>query len=436
MSSSDSTGRRAGRVMPPASQSLRDYYRQLDKEINETIGVDIGWTALIAAGPYAMNESTCQGFQSRYPVIKAFQEQTLALFKASLSGACDPGIARMVLGELPEKLGICYHQQLTDLQHRPPVFFRTDEVAPGKLSEIQCPGSGWCLAEQLRQLYCDNAGVFGPPRYFKDSLAASFTRCLRRYLGTEPRIHHLVDNASIPHGNRYFIQRTRRQGAKYFSYDRGVLPGDCNFVRSHDFITLPHHNFFADRMEKCNQGKVCFDLPPSNLFDGKIILAWPFWEKTRGWYSDEIRSLFPYTNIIRPEGIELEGGERISIDDFCRRPQSKRGFYIKYAGTDIGINWGSKAVFLASTFSQGQCRKLLESILEDGRHSRYWIIQQAIRQKENVSALGLDGDLTETEAYTKLSGFYGPDGLMAILTMQKCNHKVHGSSDTIMSIVH
>jgi hypothetical protein len=436
MASSDSKGCEANGSTFAACQSSRDYYHQLGDEINETIGVNIGWTGLIGSRPYPMEESTYKGFRSRYSLIKTFQEQTLALFRASLNHECDPEIARMVVGELPEKWGIRYHQQLTDLQHRTPVFFRTDEVSPGKLSEIQCSGSGWGLAEQLRQLYCDNESVFGSPKYFKDSLATSFTKSLKNHLGTEPHIHHLVDNASRPHGIRYFIQRTRREGAKYFSYDRGVSPSDCNFIRSHDFVTLPHHNFFDDRMEQCNQGRVFFDLPPSSLFDGKIILAWPFWEKTRGWYSDEVRSLFPYANIIHPDGIELEGGEHISIDEFCRIPQRKREFYVKYAGTDIGINWGSKSVFLASTFSQVKCRELMETIIEGRQRNRYWIVQQAIRQKEQVCGLGLDGGLFEAEAYSKLSGFYGPAGLMAILAMQKCNHKVHGSPDTIMSIVH
>jgi len=436
MALSDSKSCGAEGVTVAASQSSRDYYRQLDDEINERIGVNIGWTGLIADRPYPMEESTCEGFRSRYALIKTFQEQTLALFRASLNGECDPEIARMVVGELPEKYGVHYHRHLTDRQHRVPVFFRTDEVSAGKLSEIQCSGSGWGLAEQLRQLYCDNASVFGAPKYFQRSLAASFTRALNEYLGTEPCIHHLVDNASRPHGIRYFIQRARGQGSKYFSYDRGLSPSDCNFIRSHDFVTLPHHNFFDERMERCNQGEVCFDLPPSNLFDGKVILAWPFWEKTRDWYSDEVRNLFPYTNLIEPEGVQLESGDRISIDDFCRIPQRRRDFYIKYAGTDIGINWGSKSVFLASTFSQVKCRELMETIVKDRQHNRHWIVQEAIRQKEEASGLDREGEPFEDEAYTKLSGFYGPGGLMAILAMQKCHHKVHGSSETIMSIVH
>jgi len=436
MSLQDSRDSGTANTAPGRPPSCRDYYQQLDDDINRTCGIDVGWTALIACRSYPMEDSECQAFRSRYAVIKRFQEQTLALFRASLNGQCDPQIARMVVEDLPEHLGVNYHRKLTDHQYRTPVFFRTDEVSPGKLSEIQCCGSGWCLAEQLRQLYLDNETVFGSPRHFPDSLAASFTRSLTKYLGEEPRIHHLVDNASRPHGMRYFIQRTRMQGAKYFSYDRGVSPSDCNFVRSHDFITLPHHNFFADRMERCNQGKVFFDLPPSNLFDGKIILAWPFWKETRAWYPDEVRGLFPYTTIIRPDGIDLENGEHISLDEFCSLPQGRRDYYIKYAGTDININWGSKSVFLASTFSQGKCREFMETVLQDSRRNRYWVLQEAVRQKEPVVALDPKGGLIKTDAYTKLSGFYGPDGLMAILAMQKCSHKVHGSSETIMSIVH
>ncbi len=389
MSVPEYAGCQMERATIAATLSPRDYYDQMDKEINEAIGVDIGWTGLIASRPYPMDESTLQGFRSRYSLIKTFQEQTLALFRASLNQECDPEIAQMVVGELPDTLGIPYHRQLTDRQHRTPVFFRTDEVASGKLFEVQCCGSGWCLAEQIRQLYCDNERVFGAGSISRTPWpppSPGLSRGIwRRAPYPSPR------GQRVPaHGMRYFIQRTRRQGARYFSYDRGVSPADCNFVRSHDFITLPHHNFFADRMERCNQGQVFFDLPPSNLFDGKIILAWPFWEKTRSWYSDEVRSLFPHAGIIRPDGIELEGGERISLEEFCRIPQRKREFYIKYAGTDINMNWGSKSVYLASTFSQVQCRKLLDTILADGRRHRHWIVQRAIRQKETASVVSLE----------------------------------------------
>ena len=251
---------------------------------------------------------------------------------------------------------------------------------------------------------------------------------MRGYLEEPPLVHHLADNASRPHGMRYFIQRTREQGVKYFSYDRDVTAADCNFVRSHDFITLPHHNFFAERMERCEQGMVNFDLSPSALFDGKLILSWPFWSRTRVHYDAQIRALFPYTNVVRPDGFELADGRRITSDDFCRMPRSKRDYYLKYAGTDIALNWGSKSVFLGSTLSNAQCRALMDTIVKDYQRGRHWILQEARHQSEQVTALSRDGESFDTKAHSKFSGFYGPDGLMGILVMQKPSHKVHGST--------
>ena len=418
-----------------SGQTTHELYRHLDEEINRRLGATVGFTALIRPTPYPMDAEFLAGFQARYALIKRFQDQTLALFKASLRGDADPEIAGMVVGDLPGELGLAYHQQLTDAQHRSPVFFRTDEVAPGKVVEIQCPGSGWGLAEEIRTLYCNHESTFGPPVYFHDSLAAEFANALRSYVGSEPIVHHLSDNASRPHGVRYFLQRVREQGINHFSYDRGITPEDCNFVRSHDFVSIPYHNFFSDRMRRCNHGNVFFDLSPSGLFDGKMILAWPFWEKTRQAYDDEVRAILPYTNLIRPDGIELAHGQQVSLADFCDVPQRKRNYYVKYAGTDITQNWGSKSVFLTSTLSGIKCRELMQRIVKDSQRQRYWIVQEAIRCEEQVSALARDGEPVDVAAYSKFSGFYGPNGLMAVCVMQRRSHKVHGNPNTIMSLV-
>jgi hypothetical protein len=77
----------------------------------------------------------------------------------------------------------------------------------------------------------------------------------------------------------------------------------------------------------------------------------------------------------------------------------------------------------------------LNTILQDAQRGRRWILQEGFEHRENVPALGRDGKEIETEAHSKFSGFYGPSGLMGILVMQKASHKVHGSSDTIMSAV-
>ena len=87
----------------------------------------------------------------------------------------------------------------------------------------------------------------------------------------------------------------------------------------------------------------------------------------------------------------------------------------------------------------GSARKLetlMESVAADVSEGRPWVIQRASRHKEDTTVLSRSGGQHEERAYTKLSGFYGPEGLMGILVMQKRFTKVHGGSGTIMSIVY
>jgi hypothetical protein len=188
-------------------------------------------------------------------------------------------------------------------------------------------------------------------------------------------------------------------------------------------------------MQRCERGELRFDLSPSALFDSKLIMAWPFWSLTREHFSDEARALFPYTAVIGPEGIEMDDGGRVTLEELCSRPRSGKAYYVKYAGTDISINWGSRAVFLLSTMSGRQARELVASIEADWRRGRHWVIQPAIRHKQRVAAFTRDGEVLETDAYGKWSGYYGPDGLMAVWTCHRRYHKVHGSPDTIMGLV-
>lgn len=414
----------------------QDIYAHIDRSINDRLGVTMGWTALVATKPYPMDAKTLEGHRARYELIKRVQRQVLELFKASLAGEADPEIAQLIVGDAPLGYGAAYHRALTQQQHRTPVFFRTDEMLGGRLIEIQCSGSGWGLAEQLRDLYGAHESTFGRAVHFPESLASHFARSLRGYLGRDPVVHYLVDNASRPHGANYFIHQLRDQGVPHLHFDGGIRAVDCNFIRSHDFISLPTHNFFQDRMERCRRGEVFFDLPPSCLFDGKIIMAWPFWEKTRDAFDDEVRGLFPHTYVIDPKGVVLSDGEHVTLEEFCAIPSRKRNYYIKYAGTDIAINWGSKGVYLASTLSGVKCRELMDRILADRERGRCWIIQEAIRHSEPIVAFGRDSELVETDAYSKISSFYGPDGLMAVWAMHLRSHKVHGSDNTILSLVY
>jgi hypothetical protein len=421
-------------MLSPAS--IASLYARLDESFDRRAGTSTGFDMLIAPTSCDVDAEALEGWRGRYDVIKAFQEQALALFKASLAGEADPAIARMVVGDLPAGLGVEYHRALTDEQHRTPAFFRTDEAAPGALTEVQCPGSGWDIAALLADLYAERGEIFGAPRHFDHTFPAGLAAALRRHAGADPVIHHLVDNASRPHGMRYLIQRTREEGIRYFGYDAGVAPGDCNLVRSHDFVSLRFHNFFDDRMARCTRGACRFDLPPSALFDGKLIMAWPFWSRTRQYFSDGSRSLFPHTSLITPDGAALEDGEVVPLDELFGRSHANRNYYVKYAGTDIALNWGSRAVFLVRGSSLAQRRELRDQIARDWPRGRHWVLQPSVRSRSTVASLTRGGEVRHAEVSMKWSAFYGPSGLLGILVFHRNFHKVHGSTDTVMSLVY
>ncbi len=411
-----------------------DPYFNLDRDFNTVTGTDIGFESLIIPESLTLDDRDFERFQARYAIIRDFQERVLALFQASLRGEADPRIAQMIIGDAPSHADIAYHRQLDDLQHRPPVFFRTDEPAPGQLSEIQCPGSGWCLHEQMRS-HLVATGKIPPLPRFSHSLPKTFFKTLRNYLGGEPVVHHLTENASRPHGMRYFIQKTREQGVRYLSYDRGIGPGDCNFLRSHDYISILSHNFHQERLQRCSAGELRYDLPPSLLFDGKLPLALPFWEPSRALFDDAIRSILPYTTPIEAGGIHLEDGTRVTLEAFSDLPASTRDYYLKYAGTDVSINWGSRSVFLASSSTRAQCRDLMARIAKETSLGRPWIAQRAQRTAGNVPVIDRTGRAHRMDGYLKWSGFYGPGGLMGIMVMCKNFAKVHGSGATALGIV-
>ena len=419
---------------------MEKYFAFLDGEINDLLRIDAGFTTLPATQIYTFDPQELQGFYDRYPLIVKFQQQVATIFSASLRGEMDPFIATLLINELPHANSAEHHRQLhqqAEEQQLPilPVFFRTDEVAPGKISEIQCPGSVWCICEQLHSFYRHFATDFAGETQFPTPPAQRFAEEVKNYLPfDEPILHHLLDNASIQAGMRYFLQRTRAHGLKYYGYDKGVTSYDCNFLRAHGFETIISDNFFKSRLEAWGKGLLRYDLAPSICFDEKLPLILPFWDKTRSLFSDEIRDLFPYTSLITPDGVTLEEGQHVSLDDFFALPRDSRQYFIKYAGSDIAWNWGSKGVYFGGSVTQVMAQRLIVLIKEGFSKQHYWILQKKYAIKEDIGYLDRTGEIKEAEATAKYSGFYGPSGLIAMVNMHRPFYKVHGSDETIVSI--
>ncbi|PTN39058.1 hypothetical protein [Desulfonatronum sp. SC1] len=422
---------------------MTDVFAFLDRQINDLLRVDVGFSTLPAARRRPVSAETLEGYRTRHGLLTSFQDITERLFTASLKGEADPLIARLIVNEQPDQHGWARHRAVHEQAEQAgrrirPTFFRTDEVVPGKISEIQCPGSLWCVCEQLDGLYRRFPDRFGGTPPSSLSPAQGFAQDLRAHLhallGVEPVIHHLLDNASVQAGMRFFLQRTRAHGVKYYGYDKGVTPGDCNFIRAHDFPSLLNENFYRGRFASWMVKELEYDLPPSVVFDEKVPLVLPFWEKTRAQYPDAVRDIFPYTTLVTPDRFQLEDGSRVTLEEFFRLPRGERQYFLKYAGSDISRNWGSKAVYSAAALTRGMIDQLQAEILDGFARNQYWILQKGYSRKETVTYLERDGEAREVEATAKFSGFYGPSGLIAILNMHRPFYKVHGSERTIVSL--
>ncbi|HAV13875.1 MAG TPA: hypothetical protein DCX06_10360 [Opitutae bacterium] len=418
------------------TQALLNGFKSMDERFNQLSGASTGFEALLGSRPYTLGDADFAAAQQRYEVIKDFQTSAMHLFRASLNGEADPIIAQGILSDVPESFGWGFHKNLPDSVWKTPVYFRTDEARLGQLTEVQCSGSGWDLVETLRDLYAASPAHYGAPKRFARSLAEEFQSSLQDYIGSDPVVHHLADNASRPHGARFFIQRVREKGGRFFSYDE-ARHSDCNFIRSHDCFSLYHHNFFADRLERSEKGECFFDLPPIALYDTKHVMAWPFWSRTREHFSDEVRALFPHTALIEADGVELEDGVKVGIQKVAEIENNQRNYFVKYAGTDVARNWGSRAVFSLRRLARGKCQELLDTITEEVKKGQPWVLQASVHQKEEVTFWepGTDEE-GSMQGNGKWSCFYGPGGLKAMLVMHLGSHKVHGSDKTVMSLVY
>jgi hypothetical protein len=170
------------------------------------------------------------------------------------------------------------------------------------------------------------------------------------------------------------------------------------------------------------------------LFDQKLLLALPFWDETREYFPDAVRDLFPYTTVLAMDGLRLESGDRVSLEQFSDLPRRQRSYFLKYAGTDVARNWGSRAVFHLGKLSRAACEAQLRAAVERYAAGERWILQRERSSEEEVSYVTRDGEVATTIGHSKHSTFYGPRGPLGVLVMYEQFYKVHGSAETITTV--
>jgi len=405
-----------------------DTYAWADSLINISPRYATGFTQLLAAEPYPVSSVVRRLYDTRSTLIRAFQKTSLELFRAALANELHPTILRWFINETLDSFGLRYHRQLEDRHFTLPAFFRTDEVKPGRIIEINCPGGLWGEL-QLAFEYAARMGYCGDHM----SPAGDFSAQLADYLQAPPVVHHFLDNGTAPGSWRYFNERTR-PAVKYWGLDHNVRRRDCNFIRNPTFIGICTEDEFPWRISRVGQG-ITYDLPPHVLFDQKATLVLPFWSMTREAFSDDIRGLFPYTTPLLPTGIELPDGSCVTVEEFCHQSRSRRSYYLKYAGANWLMNFGSRAVYRLSNMSSDACLDFLLQCLRGYESGRIWLLQAEEVQDDVITYLTRDGAVHTERFRTKLGGFYGPTGCLGVIAQHSHHNKVHGRDDTVLSYV-
>ena len=408
------------------------FYGGVDERIDSVVGGGHGLSVLCLTKPVRLAPPALRVRVERSPVLAEFFTGCLDVFGDCLSEATPSAaqVREFLLNDTPASLGPSFHTSLPRAVWRPPAFFRTDESLSGKVLEIQCPGSGWGDLSLLQDVYGESGDLVVKSLDRHDRRIAAELAALCP-LG-DPTVLHLLDNASVPALMRYLILSTRPE-VRYWGYDRGVKLDKCRFIRSHSVFGLAAANYFQTYLAEADAGRLRFDLPPMVLFDQKAPLALPFWEPTRDRFSDAVRSAIAYTYPLSVNGFRDENGEWVPVDKFRARPPTGRRYYLKYAGTDVNVNWGSRSVF---RLSQKDFRTRLDRALAETARGRCWVVQKECADKEVVQYfLRHDDEPTTQRMNVKYSGFYGPNGLLGIKTMHRRHFKVHGGEHTAIGLV-
>lgn len=398
----------------------------IEKELSKAIGIG-NWKF-----PNYFNKPIDLGYAmsnliKEREIIEAFFDKVAELAKISLRNQ-DKEIVHILFSEAPAGLDIEYHKNLPACCWNFPIMYRTDQSLSGKIYEIQAPGSGWgdlyLYATCLQRM-----GYEIPEMYFDFPVLYAENLCdvTKKRI---PRVFHMLDAASVPYSSRY-LQYITSDSVKYWGLDGSVKMNEIDCLVSHSVISATTSNYFKTYLQMASEGKFVFSTPPNLIYDEKAIYALPFYRKTKSFFTDEIRSIFPYTTIIEDDGFYDENDEFVLLEEFAKRKPRDRKYYLKYGGPDTDRNWGSKTVF---RLNGNDCEKKLAYANALAKKGEIWLIQEDV--SKNVSDYYSQDieEILKEKFYIKISGYYGCNKLFGAKIMARHHFKVHGQEDTLVGL--
>jgi len=398
----------------------------LEKELSKAIGIG-DWRLPKYFGKPINLGLTMPKLINEREIIELFFKRVAELAQLALLNG-DDEVIQILFSETPAGLDIEYHKNLPACCWNSPIIYRTDQSLSGKIYEIQAPGSGWGDL-YLYALCLKRIGYEIPKMYF--DFPESYANNIANITGkSRPCVFHMIDAASVPYSTRY-LQYITSDKIKYWGLSCDVKMNAIDCLISHSVVSSTTSNYFKTYLQMATEGKLVFSTSPNLIYDEKAIYVLPFHRRTKSFFSEEIRSIFPYTTIVENGGFYDEGGEFVLIEDFIKRKPHERKYYLKYGGPDTDRNWGSKTVF---RLNGNDCEKLLNYANKLSQKGEIWLIQEDVSQNisDDVSQ-DIEGILKEKN-HVKISGYYGSDRLFGVKVMARHHFKVHGQEDTLVGL--
>lgn len=403
-------------------------------ELKSNLGVGDFWVPLLFNEPIRISSAMWEKIDFQKNLISDFYDTVVSIARQALREN-DESILNLLFSESVAGMTLNYHRNLPDFCWKKPIFIRTDQSVSGQIYEIQPPGSGWGDIPLIsKALAACGHSIPESVRKYTDR----YSQCIINTTGhSSPQVFHMLDSASAPAGMRYLFTQTYPK-LRYWGVDSKVSMHKADYVTAHSPVALTASNYFNLYMKNASDGKLVFGISPNLLFDQKAIYILPFYRETKDLFSDEIRSIFPFTSFIENNGFWDERGSFIKLCDFIESPKSAKRYFLKYGGADLSKNWGSREVYRLDAFTRKGLKKTLDNINQLVKKGEIWIVQK------DVSRISVDAVSTYLptvmnlddmiKMHIKMSAFYGDDGCIGVKLMARKHYKVHGQPDTIVGI--
>jgi len=390
------------------------------EEYKRTIGLGDFQLPLLFDTPVHIGKNLIKKLDEQRQYIDMFFKIIVGIGKKALHNE-EEILVKLLFSESIAGMTKEYHMNLPDCCWTIPILYRTDQSVSGKIYEIQSPGSGWGDIPLLVYIF-KQAGYIISDSYCK--FADRYIENIITITGkNEPNIYHMTDAASAPVGMKYLLAITSEK-LKYWGINKNVIMDKVDYVTAHSAAALITSNYFNEYLKLAVEGKVIFGIPPNLIFDQKSIYLLPFYRLTSDLFSDEIRTLFPFTTLIENDGFFDKNGKFISIKEFANRSKKQRLYYLKYGGPNLCKNWGSRGVH---RLDGSDCEKRLNEANNLSKNGEVWLLQEDV-SKEDINETS--DEIRAIGEHIKLSAFNGICGQLGIRIMARSHFKVHGQSDT------